>query len=266
MSTTRKKTPATRPAKKTTRRPRKPTTKGRVLGPEATDLFSLVDPAPVLSVTEADIVVDAIIPEPPRPVVVEEVDIVSESAAAPLSTALARRPVLALVAPSRPVAPPARSGLAWRGAAVLLVMVAATAASWARLHRPAGPPPLAAALPIDSPPAEPPTPQPALREQLRALGHAAFSAGEKTQALRNYERALAFDRGVVDAQMVANLLACYGQKRTQPTAAALIVRFQIVHAREGLIALVKAGRTRGTRLGARYTLEKLRGERPTSLS
>jgi hypothetical protein len=104
-------------------------------------------------------------------------------------------------------------------------------------------------------------------ERARGLAHAAVSAGQRAQALRAYERILARDPlAAVDTQMVANLIACFGQKRTQPTAAALIVRFQITDVRAGLQELAREGRTKGTRRGARYTLEKLRSERPPAMS
>jgi hypothetical protein len=49
-------------------------------------------------------------------------------------------------------------------------------------------------------------------------------------------------------------------------AATLIVRYQLVDARRGLHQVMRAGRTHGTRAGARYTLEKLHDEQPAPLA
>jgi hypothetical protein len=102
-----------------------------------------------------------------------------------------------------------------------------------------------------------PTPSPSLAAVERDLGHVAFTAGRALLALRHYDRALRIDPKAVDAQLIANLIACYGLRQTQPEAATLIVRFHLDDARPQLEALRRRGRTRGTRAGARYTLEKL---------
>jgi hypothetical protein len=91
----------------------------------------------------------------------------------------------------------------------------------------------------------------------RALGHAAFADGRPLAALRHYDRALSIDRHAVDRQMIENMIACYGHRRTQPEAATVIVRWHLGDAATALRTLARDGRTHGTRAGARFTLEKL---------
>jgi len=175
--------------------------------------------------------------------------------------------VLVAAAPLQP-APWARASTLLRPAVALALVAAcafvvgavqgrragqaiARAATAQQAPRPA----LAAALP---------TPQPF--ELARALGHRAFAAGHREEALRHYDRALRLDdRQAPDAQMTANLIACYGSRQAQPAAATLIVRHQLRDAEPALQQLRRRGATRGTRSGALYTLEKLgRGARRAS--
>jgi hypothetical protein len=90
----------------------------------------------------------------------------------------------------------------------------------------------------------PPSPDAQPYEAERALGHAEFSAGHRQAALRHYDAALRMDRHALDAQMTANLVACYGRRQAQPVAAALIVRHQLRDAEPALQQLRRTGATR----------------------
>jgi tetratricopeptide (TPR) repeat protein len=160
-----------------------------------------------------------------------------------------------------PIAPRWHARALARPAAVL-VLVAACAFSvgFLRGRRASerAPSAVIASAPLASMPTATPQPvEPQPFEIERALGHAAFAAGRREEALRHYDRALRLDRQAPDAQMTQNLIACYGLRQAQPVAATLIVRHQLHDAEPALENLRKNGATRGTRSGALYTLEKL---------
>lgn len=89
----------------------------------------------------------------------------------------------------------------------------------------------------------------------RALGHALYETGKRARAIDAYERALVIDREAVDEQMVANLLASFGNPE-QGEAASLLTRLKLVEAENGLRERVK-NRSYRVRWGALQTLEKL---------
>jgi tetratricopeptide (TPR) repeat protein len=164
-----------------------------------------------------------------------------------------------------PIAPRWHARALVRPAAVLLLVAAcAFSVGFLRGRRASeraqspviAPAPLASIPPATPQPSEPPQFEPQFEIE-RALGHAAFAAGRREEALRHYDRALRLDRQAPDAQMTQNLIACYGLRQAQPVAATLIVRHQLHDAEPALENLRKNGATRGTRSGALYTLEKL---------
>jgi hypothetical protein len=101
-----------------------------------------------------------------------------------------------------------------------------------------------------------PVASPAPYEIERDLGHRAFDDGQRLRALHHYEHALMLDARAADFQLIDNLIDCYGYRRLQPTAAALIVRFKLRQA-EGSLARLGHSTARGTRWGAIHTREKL---------
>src|SRR5919198_5824902 len=88
-----------------------------------------------------------------------------------------------------------------------------------------------------------------------ALGHASFEARRRTAGLTAYARAMELDKTVQDDQMLENLVACFGTKQ-QDQAAALITRFKLVGAEDGLEKLTRH-EVHAVRWGAIQTLSRV---------
>ena len=97
--------------------------------------------------------------------------------------------------------------------------------------------------------------QPRSAAAWKGYGRALFDAGRRRAGLRAYGRALALDAGTADGTMVEDLLACFGRPQ-QPRAEALIARYRLARASDGLERLARHKR-HSVRWGALRTLERL---------
>jgi len=97
--------------------------------------------------------------------------------------------------------------------------------------------------------------QPRSASAWKGYGKGLFDAGKRRGGLRAYGRALALDPGSADGTMVEDLLACFGHGE-QRRAEALIVRYRLARAADGLTKLARTKR-HPVRWGALRTLEKL---------
>jgi hypothetical protein len=185
----------------------------------------------------------------------DEGQILAETAAPPPAPAAAEppKPVVALVHLSPPPIEISHRPVWLAIGAAVFVAIGALVAQRARPAAPSPQPPVAIAESAPPPLVSPP---PSLAEQQRALGHQLFVEGRRKQALHAYERALSADVAVADKQLIDDLVMCYGRKDSQPDAAALIVRFRLRGATDGLEALRSRG-SHGTRRGAYFTLQRL---------
>lgn len=89
----------------------------------------------------------------------------------------------------------------------------------------------------------------------RDLGHAEWRAGRRAAALAAYERALKLHLGAADDELVRNVVACFGHKE-QPKAEALVKRFRLAQAENGLEKLAGSKRY-AVRWGAVRTLDAI---------
>lgn len=87
------------------------------------------------------------------------------------------------------------------------------------------------------------------------LGNAYFEAGQRGSALKAYDKALQLDETAASDRMIQNLVSCYGTKE-MGAAGAIITRYRLVGAEDGLRALVSS-KKRLTRYGALGTLDGL---------
>jgi serine/threonine-protein kinase len=102
--------------------------------------------------------------------------------------------------------------------------------------------------------------QPRSASAWKAYGKGLFDAGKRRAGVRAHGRALALDAGSADGGMVEDLLACFGHGE-QGRAEALIVRYRLTRAAEGLGRLAQSKR-QPVRWGAVRTLEKIgKGDR-----